>query len=361
MIYLIIILSWMMGVLLFWRVRPLKMRHEIQNSLPPVSIIIPARNEEKNLGKLLRSLVTQCAPQDEVIVVDDDSSDATTEVTLKYGFRTVGLSGNPPAGWMGKSWACWNGYLSARNGVLLFLDADVELASGGVELLKAEHAKSGGLYSVQPYHRTERFYEKFSLFFNMLVVASIGSFGFWRRKPIGSFGPCMICSKQDYESVGGHQAIRNTVLDDVELARSFMKKRLPVHNELGGNVIGFRMYPDGLRDVILGWGKNFAAGAGKTHIIDLLMVVFWIAGALSAVLWPPVIAASFLSVGTLLYPLFAVQIWYYSRKLGNFGILSALMYPFFVLFFFMVFSFSLVRRFFYRSVIWKERKIDVSA
>ncbi|KUK93263.1 MAG: Glycosyl transferase family 2 [Thermotogales bacterium 46_20] len=353
------VLGWLAGIVLFWRAKPLKPPNNDLTDLPSASIIIPARNEEKNIDKLLSTLKDQCGASDEIIVVDDDSSDGTSAVVFSYGLEPIKLSGAPPEGWMGKSWACWNGYCRSTGDILIFLDADVELSPCAIETVKHKFLECGGFFSVQPYHRMERIYEKLSLFFNMIVVGSIGSFSLWKTKAMGAFGPCMICKKSDYEAVGGHKTVGDHVLDDIELARLFMRKGFSVQNALGGSVLKFRMYPGGLRDVILGWGKNFVAGARKTNIHYLILNVLWIGGAFSAFMRFPLSSGPSVLHNSFIYIAYVFQIWFVSRKLGSFGILTALLYPVSLCFFFIVFAYSMVRTLLYKSVIWKGRKISV--
>ena len=103
-----------------------------------LSIIIPARNEETNLPKLLRSLTAQSPQPREIIVVDDASTDRTAEVAQQFGARVI-RSLPLPNGWRGKTWACHQGAQVATGEMLLFLDADHALhtAAHGNELIEA--------------------------------------------------------------------------------------------------------------------------------------------------------------------------------------------------------------------------------
>ena len=80
-----------------------------------VSVVIPALNEERRLGPLLASLARQTRPADELVVVDDGSADGTTDLARRMGARVV-ASPPKPAGWVGKSWACWTGAAATSGG-----------------------------------------------------------------------------------------------------------------------------------------------------------------------------------------------------------------------------------------------------
>lgn len=96
---------------------------------PPVSVVVPARNEAANIVCCLESLAASRYPTFEIIVVDDRSEDGTRELTRSVtpgGARRIAvLDGEPlPEGWLGKPWACWQGARVATGEVLLFTDAD---------------------------------------------------------------------------------------------------------------------------------------------------------------------------------------------------------------------------------------------
>jgi len=130
-LYLLLsLLFWPVALWLAWRGErtyrglPVLPLPQDGGSLPPLSIIVPARDEAQALPGLLESLLRQEYPSAlEVIVVDDNSSDGTAEVATSLGVTVVRLDG-PPAGWLGKPYACQRGAETAAGEWLLFTDAD---------------------------------------------------------------------------------------------------------------------------------------------------------------------------------------------------------------------------------------------
>ena len=123
-----------------------------------VSLIIPARNEEHNLPKLLASLGNQQARLHELIVIDDGSTDRTAEIARSHGARVI-TSEPLPEGWRGKTWACHQGALAASGDLLIFIDADTWFEVGGLDLVIARYR--GGAFSIGPYHAVEKHHDDF--------------------------------------------------------------------------------------------------------------------------------------------------------------------------------------------------------
>ncbi|MGC8745904.1 MAG: glycosyltransferase [Candidatus Saccharicenans sp.] len=347
------------------------LRQELPESDPPVrteppslSIIIPARNEEENLKKLLDSLARQSLKPAEIIVVDDNSCDLTAQVAQERGTRLIKLSALPE-GWTGKALACFEGARAASGDVLIFLDADTCLEEGGLEILLSLYEATDGFLSVQPYHRMEKLYEKLSAFFNLILFLNmnISSCISGLNRARGAFGPCFICSRADYFALGGHEAIKGEIIDDLALARLAHKKGYRVHCFAGRGVINFRMYPGGLKQLVEGWTKNFATGAGKTGWWLFLVTFGWVTGAMSG----PVDLVKglvtghnlLLKIGLILYLLFSVQIYFFLRPLGNFGLWSVILYPFNLAFFIFIFLRSLIYTNILGYVNWKGRRIKL--
>ena len=170
--HLTIIIGFVFGILLFYKLPDLKKaKLKSDDKELSVSVIIPARNEEKNLPNILADLKNQTYDIQEIICVDDNSEDNTAQVIVDYGMKYVKLS-TLPGGWKGKTWACQNGASIASGEVLIFIDADVRLSNYAIERLVKRFIKNQTSISIQPYHTVKKHHEFFSLFFNMIQLCS---------------------------------------------------------------------------------------------------------------------------------------------------------------------------------------------
>jgi 4,4'-diaponeurosporenoate glycosyltransferase len=361
----VIFCFWLFG---FWFLWKIPVPGDLRASGPPthtLSVIIPARNEEHNLHRLLSSLKEQSPAPLELIVVDDQSEDRTAAIAETFGSRTI-RSLALPLGWAGKPWACMQGARAAKGDLLLFLDADTVMARGGLARLLASFPKSGGVLSVQPYHLMKRAYERLSAVFNIIVLAGSDAFTPLgsKRKPMGAFGPCLLCSREDYFLVGGHERVRGEILENVALGKVFLNAGFRVCCYGGKGVLSFRMYGDGFRSMVEGFTKGFGKGAGSISWINLLMIVCWIFGSVS--LTRHSVQSAFLGDGVLLavwtglYLLYAMQFYWMLFRIGNFGLWPALLFPVPVIFFVLVFFLSLFKTAFLKRARWKGRFVNTT-
>ncbi|WP_046176597.1 glycosyltransferase family 2 protein [Domibacillus indicus] len=350
------------GIIMFWSlpVPGFSSRHTA--GIPFLSIIIPARNEEGRISPLLQSLQEQRFRQFEILVVDDDSSDNTAAVAESYGAKVLQNAG------AGKSSACWQGAKQAKGSWLLFIDADTRFTSvdGLRNLLYFYQGKGArGIVALQPFHTVERFYEHLSVIFNIIVVVGMNLFTIWglRFKTAGSFGPCILCNRDDYFLSGGHKRIEGAIMDDLALGEAFLEHNLPVRCLGGKGIMSLRMYPEGVESLIEGWCKSFAVGSKSTHPVIILMVIFWISGSFiaagalisSITEWNP--AAIMLS--GILYILYVIQTAWFASRVGNFRWAVFPFYPILFLFFVGIYLYSFIRVNIFHSVNWKGRKIKV--
>ncbi|TAM81043.1 MAG: glycosyltransferase [Acidobacteria bacterium] len=227
-----------------------------------VSVIIPARNEEVNIERVVRSIAPERRLR-EMIVVDDQSTDRTAEILARLEreiplLRTLRLE-SLPEGWTGKSHAAAAGAQIATGEWLLFTDADTEHLPGSLEAMLARATEeNAGLLSLSPRQQTPTWWEKAIIPFVFVQLARIFPFeevSDPASPSAAANGQYLLVRRSVYNEIGGFAAVRGEILDDVALA-GLVKQRggrlvfLP-----GAEWVRTRMYTR-FRDMWQGWSKN---------------------------------------------------------------------------------------------------------
>lgn len=342
------------GFLLLWRVP--RCRPQSTPQLAALSIIVPARNEERNLPILLQSIRSSSIQPSEVIVVDDSSTDKTASVARDFRAQVVTSKPLPP-GWTGKTWACSQGAEAATSDLFLFLDADTSFDSRGLENIVSAFAGSHDTIalSILPWHVTRQPYEELSLFFNLLMAIGAGGFGL-----IGSgrlFGQSLLVSRATYTQIGGHGAVRKSILENFALASHVASSGARCVCFGGRGTINVRMFPDGFAQLCEGWTKAFADGAAASDPLILGISIFWLTALCATPLSLAMSAGPWRIVFTAFYVCFVLQLLSFARQIGTYRVLTCLLYPLPLLFYFGVFGQSLYRRVFKRQVSWRGRQL----
>ena len=194
---------------------------------PKVSIILPARNEEEFLGKCLDSLVKQDYENYEIIVIDDSSEDKTGAIILEYAKKYPKIipvsARSKPDEWMGKNWACMEGYGKATGELLLFTDADTKHAEN-VITLAVSHLNSFGLDALSAIPKMLTFD-----FWTNITLPMISTFLHTRfsalnvnnpaKKTGYFFGSFFILKKTTYQEVGTHEGVKQEIIEDGALGK----------------------------------------------------------------------------------------------------------------------------------------------
>jgi len=194
---------------------------------PKVSIILPARNEEEFIGKCLDSLIKQDYENYEIIVIDDSSEDKTVEIISEYAKKypkIIPVSAKPkPDGWMGKNWACMEGYGKATGELLLFTDADTTHAEN-VITLAVSHLNSFGLDALSAIPKMLTFD-----FWTNITLPMISTFLHTRfsalnvnnpaKKTGYFFGSFFILKKTTYQEIGTHEGVKQEIIEDGALGK----------------------------------------------------------------------------------------------------------------------------------------------
>lgn len=226
---------------------------------PEVSVIVPARNEEASLPDCLGSLVGQPGLSYEIIVVDDHSTDRTREIAL--GFPLTTMSAGPlPDGWSGKCNAVWRGACVARGKWLLFTDADTKHAPNSIAHgLQEAQATGAAMLSYSPKQEVHSFAERALM---PVIFAELATT--YKPKDVSNpnspaaaaNGQYLLVRRDAYFAVGGHAAVAQCILEDVELARLVKRAGFKLQFQLSG-VVSARMYRS-FSQMWEGWTKNLA-------------------------------------------------------------------------------------------------------
>ncbi len=243
-----------------------------------VSILIPMRNEEANVIGCLNSVLTQKGLLDfEVIVLDDHSTDATSEKLANYPHVKVIRGADLPDGWLGKIWACHQLSQIAIGEILVFLDADVRLTEDAVASTINE-MKEWSFISPYPKQLSIGLPEKiFQPLLHWSWLASVPLYisqKFRIKSMAVANGQFFVVAKKAYENCGGHEKIKNEVLDDLALARVLLSAKYKGGVAEGGKVSTCTMYPN-FSELIKGYEKSLwkAFGGVVGNIVALLLLI----------------------------------------------------------------------------------------
>lgn len=268
---------------------------------PLVSIIVPARNEAENIGACLATLLDSGYANREIIVVDDHSTDGTGEIARILAERADGairlVEGQPlPDGWVGKCWACWQGYQAARGDVLLFTDADTRHDEQLLpRTLGALRTTNAALVSVLPRQIMGGFWERTVLPHIFLMISA--RFRDLERvnrarnpRDVIANGQFMLFPRADYEALDGHRSVRGEVVEDLRLAQRVVATGRRIFIVNADRMMETRMYRS-LAGIIEGWSKNLALGSRNTVDSWLQPALPWVIGTGVLGLWvlPPLL------------------------------------------------------------------------
>lgn len=287
---------------------------------PPVSVLVPARDEAENLRGMLPLLLRQAYPDYEVLVLDDRSHDDTAAVARALAAddaRLRLLPGEPlPAGWLGKNWACHQLARAARGELLLFCDADVfarpDALPRTVALLRRERADAVTAIPRQIFSGwAEAAVIPLVLHLPVLALLPLRLVG---RLPSPSLsmanGQWLAFRREAYDAVGGHAAVRGEVVEDVALGRRVKAAGLRLVAAVAPGPLAVHMYT-GLSEVREGFRKNLypllggrPPGFAAAMLCALLALVYpWaaaLAGERSALL-PLALLAALRALGALTF------------------------------------------------------------
>jgi glycosyltransferase involved in cell wall biosynthesis len=277
-----------------------------RENLPTVSIIIPARNEERHIEEALTSVLHLDYPEYELVVLNDRSEDRTGEILTSMQqrypqLRVVTIQDLPP-GWLGKNYALYTGAQSATGEWLLFTDADIVMTPDALTraVAYALQAKLDHLAVMPDIHSRplalNLFIPAFSIYFSLYARpwfagnAKIGS-----HIGIGAFN---LIRKSAYEAIGTHQAIALRPDDDMKLGKLVKKHGFRQAAANGMDMLQVEWYAS-LGELIQGLTKNAFAGLNYS----LLYMLFGITAQFLFGVWPVIAVCITHGMTQLLYGL----------------------------------------------------------
>jgi chlorobactene glucosyltransferase len=245
-------------------------RCEPHPELPFLSIVVPARNEERQIKACVRSLLGQQYPELEVIVVDDRSTDRTGEILERLAAQHPRLRivrGEPlPGGWIGKPWALAQGAHRARGQWILFTDADTEheplACASAMRYVLARDVSFLSLLTTQRFQTpAERIVLPTILWMIAFGIGSLDAINDPKRLDAAIFnGQYILCARAALEQIGGHERVRASIAEDYDLAR-IVKRDGRFRSMLvdASDLVSTRMYRS-LREIWDGFSKNLYTG-----------------------------------------------------------------------------------------------------
>jgi cellulose synthase/poly-beta-1,6-N-acetylglucosamine synthase-like glycosyltransferase len=271
---------------------------------PTLSLVVAARDEEANIESCLTSLLAQDYPRLEVIVVNDRSTDATGQIIRRLAekdarVRTIAID-VLPEGWSGKNHAMQRGIKEAHGEWVLMQDADCQQVCPRTLRLAVQYAVDAraNMLSLLPEHRYGSFWERY------LLPVLTGVLMIWfrpsrvndpRRREAFANGMFMLIRRETYEAIGTHEAVRDALLEDMEIARRVKARGLNLRVAPSTGLFTVRMYTS-LAQIIRGWERIyigvFSSVLGVTKALLVLISRGLTPVAACAIGWAMVLAGA---------------------------------------------------------------------
>jgi chlorobactene glucosyltransferase len=258
-------------------------RHTPPATFPMVSILVPARDEEKNIQRCLCSLLSQDYPNFELIVLDDQSSDSTPLILEKLGAedpKLIIIKGNPlPDGWLGKNWACVQLSEQAHGDLLYFTDADTTHQPDALrKIVTAFLGEQADLMSGFPFQEMNTWGERLIVPFFAWAIYTFTPLGVAYQLKIpalsNAIGQIMLFRREAYQAIGGHTGVSYVITEDLQLAIQILKAGLRWRMVNAKDLVSCRMYPSS-QQAVEGLSKNLFAAFGF-RILPFVFVFVWL-------------------------------------------------------------------------------------
>ncbi|HEY4662988.1 MAG TPA: glycosyltransferase [Candidatus Humimicrobiaceae bacterium] len=276
-------INFLINSILFKDITNYKLPDKIKKENPLISILIPARNEEKNIRKCLLSLIKQDYDNTEILVLNDNSTDETAKIVEEISniHKNVKLiNGKPlPEGWTGKTYACYQLFKKSKGKYLFFTDADTihkkESVTSAISCLVDEKLD---LLSACPEQVMKSFHERMVINltnFQILIPPLI----FIRKSKIPVFGSgigsLLIVKRNIYRSMKGHRGIKNSCVEDTALSKLFIRKGYKFMIFNGRRIYSTRLY-NNFSEIYEGFCRIFLGNFNSKFAVSLIILVMFV-------------------------------------------------------------------------------------
>lgn len=338
--------------------------------LPGISIVVAARNEEYGIERCIRSLLTLDYPDYEIIVVNDGSTDKTPQILeeLKKVNARLKIIHNPELkkGWMGKQNALDAGSSTADKKWLLFTDGDIIFHKDSLKKA-AQYAidKKADSFGLIPLFLSGSFWEHVILavaFFGAvfeLAPRKISAGQENAEKSVGA-GAFNLIKKDVYRKLGGHEPIKQDVIDDIALANLVRTNGYRAFFASAPQLLRVRMYRN-FAELCSGLGKNAYASIGNkpVFLITVSLSMFCLFVVPSLVLLIPALHSP-LNIGMCIAAyIIACFTTLYTKKLAQFNGAAVLLHPVAMIIILSILLYSSMNALFKKEIVWRGRRFKL--
>ncbi len=323
-----------------------------------VSILIPARNEESNILKLLNSILQQDYQDYEVIILDDDSSDNTYEICAEFAAKHTAfrvIKGKELTGlWLGKNYACHQLALQAKGEYLLFLDADEQISNGLINsAVHRMHFRNLALLSLFTNQQMKTFGERLTvplmhyILLNLLPLRLV--YLSKNASVAAASGQFMLFDASVYRQYEWHKSAKDKIVEDVEIMKQVKSARYNGESLLANGMVSCRMYT-GYISAINGFGKNFLA-AFNYNIFSFLIFLLLLIGGPMMVMMTLNLQLISMMIGLIILTRIMI-----SLESGQNAFINVILHPL-QMFSLLLIAFSAIQKYLTKTTVWKGRKI----
>ncbi len=300
-------INFLVNSILFKDINNYRLPDKIKKENPLISILIPARNEEKNIRECLLSLIKQDYGNTEILVLNDNSTDETAKIVeeISNTYKNVKLINGKslPEGWTGKTYACYQLFKKSKGKYLFFTDADTihkkESVTSAISCLIQEKLD---LLSACPEQIMKSFHERMVINltnFQILIPPLV----FIRKSKIPVFGSgigsLMIVKRNIYQSMKGHKGIKTSCVEDTALSKLFIRKGYKFMIFNGRRIYSTRLY-NNFNEIYEGFCRIFLGNFNSKFAVSLIILVMFVFFLLPFIM-PVLLLFIEFRVGTLFY------------------------------------------------------------